>query len=192
MGSRTASVALAENYVQKFSKAKSAVVLTRVGLVACGVVWLALLAQVKFVLPWTPIPITGQTFGVAVLALLFGSRLSIASVGGYLMAGAVGLPVFAGLRAGFVWGPTAGYLVGMLLASAVVGALADRGWSQSFSKSLLACYIGSALTFSVGLFVLSFFVPSSALLAAGLVPFLPGDLMKNILAAGLVSRLSKN
>ncbi len=162
-----------------------------VGVICFGVVWMALLSQVKIALPWTPVPITGQTFGVAVMALTFGARLSLASYAVYLVAGFVGLPVFAGLGAGLTWGPTMGYLVGMLFASVVMGRLADKGWGRSFGKALLACYIGSFITFASGLFVLSFFVPSQALLVAGLIPFLPGDLIKNLSAAALVSRLTR-
>lgn len=156
-----------------------------------GVAWMALLSQVKIALPWTPVPITGQTFGVAVMALMFGARLSFVSYAAYLTAGFVGLPVFAGLGSGLMWGPTMGYLVGMLLASVVMGRLADKGWGRSFGKALLACYMGSFITFAAGLFVLSFFVPQQALLIAGLLPFLPGDLIKNLTAAALVSRMTR-
>jgi biotin transport system substrate-specific component len=162
---------------------------TTVAVVGLGVLWLALLAQVKVALPWTPVPITGQTFGVAVLALTFGSRLSMVSFLTYLLVGFAGAPVFAGLQAGLSWGPTMGYLVGMFFSAQAIGFLSDRGWGRSFGKALAACYLGSLLTFGFGLLVLSQFVPSQALLAAGLIPFLPGDLLKNLIAATIVSRI---
>lgn len=157
--------------------------------VAGGIVMLSLLAQLKIALPWTPVPITGQTFGVALLALLWGSRLSLATFAGYLFLGFAGAPVLAGGASGFSFGPTMGYLAGMLLASWVVGKLSDRGWGRSFWTALFACYVGSFLIFSCGVIGLSFFIPAKGLLIAGVLPFLPGDLIKNTLAAWSVSRL---
>lgn len=162
----------------------------KVGMVVAGVVWLALLAQVRIPLPWTPVPITGQTFGVSFLALLLGAKFAASSFGLYLVAGAAGLPVFAGLASGLAVGPTAGYLVGMWLAAFVVGTLADRGWVKTFPRALLATYAGSLIVFSLGLVGLSFFLPQEALLAAGLWPFLPGDLIKNLTAAGLATYIA--
>lgn len=157
--------------------------------VTLGVIMLALLAQVKITLAWTPVPITGQTFGVSLLALAWGSRLSGMTFVTYLSAGFLGAPVFAGGAAGLSVGPTFGYLVGMFVASMIVGHLSDRGWSSSFKKAIMACYIGSFLTFTCGLIGLSFFIPKEHLLTAGLLPFLPGDLIKNTLAANLMSRI---
>lgn len=154
-----------------------------------GVTMLALLAQIKIILPWTPVPITGQTFGVALLALIWGSRLSLGTFATYLGLGFIGAPVFAGGASGLIIGPTFGYLVGMLVASWLVGKLSDRGWSESFPKALIACYMGSLIIFSCGVIGLSFFVPVKALLISGVLPFLPGDLIKNILAAWTVRRL---
>ncbi len=154
-----------------------------------GVVMLSLLAQLKITLPWTPVPVTGQTFGVALLALIWGSRLSLATFASYLGLGFIGAPVFAGGASGFLIGPTFGYLVGMLAASWCVGKLSDRGWSESFPKALAACYLGSLIIFSCGVIGLSFFIPAKALLISGVLPFLPGDLIKNLLAAGTVAKL---
>ena len=156
----------------------------------CGILLLSILAQLKIVLPWTPVPITGQTFGVSVLALVWGSRLSLASFAGYLAVGFLGAPVFAGGLSGPMIGPTFGYLMGMLCASWVVGKLSDRGWGRAFGTSLGACYIGSLIIFSCGAFGLSFFIPLNKILIAGVLPFLPGDLLKNIFAALLVSKFS--
>jgi biotin transport system substrate-specific component len=157
--------------------------------VILGVVMLALLAQVKIALPWTPVPVTGQTFGVAVLALMWGSRLSLITFLTYLGIGFLGAPVFAGGLSGLLVGPTFGYLIGMMVSSWVVGKLSDRGWGESFKTALGACYIGSLLTFLFGVAVLSLFIPTDKLLIAGVLPFLPGDLIKNILAATLIRKL---
>lgn len=159
--------------------------------VILGVVMLSLLAQVKIALPWTPVPVTGQTFGVAVLALIWGSRLSLITFMTYLGLGFLGAPLFASGLSGFSIGPTFGYLIGMLISSWVVGSLSDKGWSERFKTALAACYIGSFITFTCGVVVLSFFIPADKLLLAGVLPFLPGDLIKNVLAATLIKKLSK-
>lgn len=156
-----------------------------------GVGMLSLLAQLKISLPWTPVPITGQTFGVALLALLWGSRLSFATFMSYLAIGFLGAPVFAGGLTGLLIGPTFGYLLGMLLSSFVVGKFSDMGWSKSFPKALGAAYVGSVIIFSCGVLGLAFFLPADKLFFAGIAPFLLGDLIKNLLAAYSVSKISK-
>lgn len=158
--------------------------------VASGVAVLSLLAQVAIPLPWTPVPITGQTFGVALIAMMWGFKRGFASVLSYLALGAAGLPIFAAAKSG-IGGPTTGYLFGMLAGSLVMGVLSDYGWTKSFKKALLASYIGSLCTFTFGLVGLSFFIPREGLLVAGLYPFLFGDLLKNTLAAMLVSHSEK-
>ena len=128
--------------------------------ILAGSLLMALLAQISFHLPFSPVPITGQTFGVSLLALLWGRNRAVASFALYLSEGAVGLPVFA-----------------------------HRGYAKTFSKALACCYLGSAIVFGAGLLGLSYFVPRDSLLAMGLIPFLPGDLLKNLLAASLVSKI---
>jgi biotin transport system substrate-specific component len=164
-------------------------------LTAGGVLALALLAQIAIPLSFTPVPVTGQTFGIALIALLFGGMRAVAIVAAYLALGAAGVPLFAatktaatGTAAGF--GPTSGYLIGMFAASYVMGTFADRGWTKTFAQAWAAALIGSVITFTCGLIVLAFFVPQEALLMAGLLPFIPGDLLKTSLAAFIVSRKS--
>lgn len=156
-----------------------------------GAALIAVLSQITIPLPFTPVPITGQTFGVTLLALLCGRKLGTGIVVTYLLAGAVGLPVFAGAQAGLVVGPTMGYLVGMLLAAVVMGSLSDRGWTKSFGKSIAAACMGSLLVFGCGLTVLAFFIPTNMLLMAGLVPFLPGLLIKDFSAAFIAYQTHK-
>jgi len=151
-----------------------------------GILLLSVLAQIAIPLPWTVVPITGQTFGVTLIALLWGQKRSFAIVSSYLILGVIGLPVFA-LAGGATWG----YLVGMLLSTTLVGYLSDRGWTQSFKKTWLAGFFGSCITFTCGLTVLSFYVPFESLFVAGLFPFLPGDLVKTVSAATIANRLSR-
>lgn len=157
--------------------------------VVFGIGLLSALAQVTVHLPWTPVPITGQTFGVALVALSWGRSRAFAALMGYLALGTLGLPVFAAAQSGLMIGPTMGYIFGMVIASLVVGTLADRGFTKSFSKTLIAAFTGSAIIFAFGLLVLSFFVPREMLLASGLLPFLPGDLIKNLIAATISWRI---
>lgn len=155
----------------------------------CGVLLISLLAQIVIHLPWTPVPITGQTFGVALTALLWGRNRGAAVMTSYLFAGAMGLPVFAA-GSSVLLGASSGYLVGMFVASVIVGELADRGFTRSWGRAFLASYIGSFFIFLFGLIVLSNFVPHETLFISGLLPFLPGDFLKNLLASFIASRLS--
>jgi biotin transport system substrate-specific component len=155
----------------------------RVIVVLGGAAAISLLAQL--VIPLQPVPITGQTFGVTLMALLLGRRLGFATVLTYLAIGAAGLPVFAGAQSGLTLGPTLGYLVGMAASAFVVGGLADRGYTSSFGRALVAGFCGSALVYTFGLIGLSFFVPREQLLAFGFLPFVPGDLIKTTLAASI-------
>ncbi len=145
----------------------------------------ALAAQIAFPLPWSPVPITGQTFAVLLSGAVLGARRAFLAQLLYLAEGAFGLPVFAGGAAGAVKfaGPTAGYLIAFPFAAAVTGFLCQRGWDRRFLTMLAAMLLGSTVIFALGLAVLSRFMPAEQLLGAGLLPFLPGDLIKSSLAA---------
>lgn len=157
-------------------------------LVAVGVLTLAMLSKISIPLSFTPVPITGQTFGVAIIALLLGRLRGVAIVATYLALGSAGFPFFAMTKTAAGLGPTSGYLLGMLGGAFVMGTLSDRGWTRSFKTAWAAALCGSLVTFACGLAVLSIFVPDGTLLAAGLWPFIPGDFVKTLLAAILVSR----
>jgi biotin transport system substrate-specific component len=153
-------------------------------LVLAGSALIALAAQVRIPLPFSPVPVTGQTFAVLLVAAALG-RLGLASVVTYLVEGAVGLPVFAGGLSGvaYMTGPTGGYLIGFALAAAVVGSAAERGWDRHLATALAAMLVGEVAIYVGGLAWLARFVPADRLLGAGLVPFIPGDLFKMLLAA---------
>lgn len=144
-------------------------------------------------LPFSPVPITGQTFGVLLIAMALGRVRGTGVVLAYLLEGAVGLPVFAGGSAGLAKfiGPTGGYLAGFLVAAYVVGYLADKGWDRKYLSSIMAMTLGTVLIFVFGLSWLAYFVPSNALLAAGLYPFVPGALIKIALASVLLPSVWK-
>ncbi|MBI1798191.1 MAG: biotin transporter BioY [Candidatus Eisenbacteria bacterium] len=142
-------------------------------------------AQIAIPLPWSPVPITGQTFAVLLSGAVLGARRAFLAQALYLMEGAAGLPFFAGGVGGAAVfaGPTAGYLVAFPFAAAITGWLAARGWDRSRVRAFFAMVLGSAVIFACGLAVLSRFVPPRALLSAGLLPYLPGDIFKAALAA---------
>lgn len=150
-----------------------------------GICLLSLLAQIAIPLPWTPVPITGQTFGVTLVALSWGRNRAVGIFLGYLLLGSAGLPIFAAGASGLILGPTLGYFVGMGISSWVLGELSDKGFTKTFATTLFACFLGSSIVFSCGLLALSFFISKDLLLIAGLWPFVPGDLFKNFLAASI-------
>ncbi|MFH1374198.1 MAG: biotin transporter BioY [bacterium] len=144
-------------------------------------------------LPFSPVPITGQTFGVLLIAMALGRVRGMAVVLAYILEGAMGLPVFAGGRAGLpvLLGPTGGYLIGFAAAAWVIGSLADRGWDRKYFSSLAAMLIGTGIIFTCGLAQLSLFVPINGLLVTGLYPFLPGAAIKIALASVLLPSVWK-
>lgn len=158
----------------------------RVLLVASGSLLIALAAQLAVPLPFSPVPVTGQTFAVLLVGAAFGARLGAATVGLYLVEGLLGLPVFApggAVGPARFLGPTGGYLVGFVAAAYVVGALAERGWDRRLLSAALAMLVGQVMIYAFGLAGLARFLPLDRLLAAGLLPFIPGDVVKLALAA---------
>lgn len=145
-------------------------------------------AYLSISLPFSPVPITGQTFGVLLIAMALGRVRGTAVVLAYLLEGAAGLPVFAGGSAGVavIAGPTGGYLLGFVVAAWTVGYLADHAWDRTVVRSVAAMSIGTAIIFICGLAWLARFVPADALLTAGLTPFIPGALVKIALASVLL------
>lgn len=142
-------------------------------------------AQLEIRLPWTPVPITGQTFAVLLCGVVLGARRAFLAQSLYLLQGACGLPFFAGGAAGLLVfaGPTGGYLVAFPFAALVTGALAERAWDRRPATMFLAMLLGSTVIFAAGLAQLSRFVPADRLIATGLAPFVAGDVIKSALAA---------
>jgi biotin transport system substrate-specific component len=151
---------------------------------------IALLAQVAVHLPFTPVPVTGQTLGVLLVGGAFGARRGVAAVLLYLAEGAVGLPFFASGSHGVdllaLTSATGGYLWGFAVAALILGLLADRGWNRSVRSSLGAMLIGEIIIFAFGVTWLShaFGLPAEKAMQEGLYPFLVGDVVKLLVAAG--------
>jgi len=164
-------------------------------LLVLGVANLLLIAcaQVRIPLPFTPVPITGQTLGVLLAGALLGSRYGTTVVFVYVVQGLVGLPVFAGWKGGIaeLLGPTSGYILGFIPAAFLVGWLLERGWHKKLSMTFAAFLIGNATIYAFGLPWLAFFVGWQQVLQMGLLPFLPGDLLKLMVAVSVTRSLSR-
>ncbi len=154
-------------------------------LILSGSVLIGLMAQVTIPLPFTPVPITGQTFAVLLVGAWYGSQRGALTVALYLLEGVLGLPVFAGGTSGLgrLLGPTGGYLIGFVAAAWIVGRRCERGWDRRVSTAALAMLIGNGGIYLCGLPWLALFVGPERSLMAGLWPFIPGDLIKLLLAA---------
>jgi biotin transport system substrate-specific component len=161
--------------------------------VFAGSALIALSAQLEIMLPFSPVPITGQTFSVLLIAALLGRVRGTAAVLAYLAEGTTGLPVFAGGAAGvgYVFGPTGGYLIGFLPAAFVVGALAEHGWDRNVFLTAFCMALGSVVCFAAGLTWLSVFVGWERVLPLGLYPFIAGDILKIAAAAAALPALRR-
>ena len=143
-------------------------------------------AQLSFDLPFSPVPITGQTIIVLLIGALLGKNRGAAAVGLYLTQGAVGLPVFAGGKSGFavLVGPTGGYLFGFLAAAYVVGCLTELRYDRSILYTAISLLVGNTIIYAFGLIWLVRFVGESQVLSVGLYPFILGDSIK--IALGII------
>lgn len=166
------------------SRARSAV------LVVAGALLTAVAAQITFHVPWTPVPITGQTFAVLLVGASLGSVRGAASQVLYVALGAAGLPFYAGGDGGWTaaTGSTAGYLAGFVVAAYVVGALAERRQDRSFLTSLPAMLAGSAVIYLLGVVWLAHHlgVAGTEAIELGLTPFVIGDALKLTAAGALL------
>ncbi|HLZ57996.1 MAG TPA: biotin transporter BioY [Ktedonosporobacter sp.] len=166
--------------------------LLRDGLLVVGFsVFTALCAQVAFYFSFNPVvPVTLQTLAVLLTGAALGSKRGGLALLLYLAEGAAGLPVFAGGTGGFIWlvGKTAGYLWAFPIAAFVVGLLCERGLDRRFLTSALAMLPGSLIIYLVGaswLIALLHLSMANAFIF-GILPFIPGDLLKLIIAAALL------
>lgn len=154
-------------------------------LVAAGSLLIALSAQIAVPVPFSPVPVTVQTFAVLLIGALLGSSRGAATIIAYLIEGASGLPFFAEGTGGLtiLTGPTGGYLFGFVGAAYLTGWLAERGWDRGFISTAAAMVLGNALIYIAGLAWLSRFVGTENVLVMGFYPFIPGAVIKTALAA---------
>jgi biotin transport system substrate-specific component len=156
------------------------------GLIAAGVVVVALLAKVAFFIG--PVPITGQTAGVVLVGAVLGARRGALSLAAYAAAGIAGVPVFAGVVAGpaYVLMPSFGFVLGFIPAAFVAGWFAERAWDRRPAKAFVALVAASIVPFVIGVpymtvilaVVMSADVSLASVLADGVVPFVVPGLLK--------------
>jgi biotin transport system substrate-specific component len=160
--------------------------LTNAVLVVTGIFALAILAQIAIPVPGSPVPVTGQTLGVLLIGTAYGSTLGVTTFALYLLAGIAGAPIFANNGFGIdrVIGATGGYLIGMLVATYVVGQLARLRLDQKFLTALPSMLIGTVITFGFGLVWLQQYTGKdwSWTINAGLTPFIVGEVLKIAIA----------
>lgn len=151
-----------------------------------GVCPLTLSAKVQ--VPFWPVPMTMQTLVVLMLGMAYGSRLAAGTVFAYLLAGAAGLPVFAGtpergIGLAYMMGPTFGFLVGFLIAAWLVGFLAERGWDRSFLKCAAAMVLGHLVISLAGVVWLAVLMGTPKAIEVGFTPFMASSVLKTALGA---------
>ena len=156
---------------------------------------LAVLAYVAVPLPFSPVPVTGQTFGIMLIGLLLGKKRGVMAVTLMLLLGAAGVPVFSGGRAGLsiLVGPTGGYLFSWILSIVVIDALKSK--IQGFKGAVIASLVGGVIVvYAIGVpwLAISTGMSMGAAFIAGALPFLPGDLFKVAIAAITAARMPKN
>lgn len=158
-----------------------------VALVLGGSILTGLAAQVSIPLPFTPVPLTLQTFAVLLVGASLGTARGVLSMVLYLAAGVVGVPWFSGGTSG-MGGASFGYVVGFVLAAALVGRLAERGATRGPVRTAGVMIAGNLAIYAVGVPWLmgAAHVGFAKALALGVVPFLVGDLIKVMVAAGLL------
>ena len=156
-------------------------------LIALGALFVSLCAQIY--IPVQPVPFTGQTFGVLVVGGALGFRRGALALLLYLAIGAIGLPVFAEGKHGLaiLGGPTAGYLIGFVVAAAVVGRLAELGWDRRLPGALAMMVIGTAIIYAIGVpwLKVSLGLPWETAISEGMTKFLVWDTAKLVLAAAI-------
>lgn len=171
--------------------------LRHVALVVAGALVIALSANIAIPVPGSPVPVTGQTFAVLLVGGALGYRRGMLATLLYLALGLV-LPVYAQHRSGvevigtirdghFVLGTNGGYLLGFVLAAALVGRLAELGWDRRIGGALGAMLLGNVVIYAIGLpwLMAATGMQLDWAVANGLTPFLIGDALKLLLAAGL-------
>lgn len=156
-----------------------------------GVLFLSALAQISIPVPGSPVPVTGQTLGVFLIATTYGATLATTTFATYLLAAIAGAPLFApsatlpshGLAR--ITSATGGYLIGMLIATFVIGYLAERRADQRFSTSFPMLILGSVIIFGFGLTWLHYSLDMSwsKTVSVGFTPFILGESIKIAITA---------
>jgi biotin transport system substrate-specific component len=161
--------------------------IAQIALVVAGAAFVGIAAQIAIPLPFTPVPLTLQTFAVLLVGASLGSLRGALSMVVYLLAGMVGVPWFAEGSSGFS-SASFGYILGFIFAAFIVGRLAERGASTTAIRSAGLMAVGNLAIYAVGVTWLKFAIDVNwaTAMSLGVVPFLIGDAVKIALAAGLL------
>ncbi len=161
--------------------------IAQIALVLGGAAFVGIAAQIAIPLPFTPVPLTLQTFAVLLVGAALGSLRGVLSMGLYALMGVVGVPWFAQGSSGFS-SASFGYILGFIVAAFIVGRLAERGASTTALRSAGLMVMGNIAIYTVGVIWLKFAISVdwATALSLGVVPFLIGDAVKIALAAGLL------
>ncbi|MEE1753632.1 biotin transporter BioY [Streptomyces sp. SP18CS02] len=156
-----------------------------IALVVGGAALTGIAAQIALPVPGSPVPVSGQTFAALLVGTALGARRGFLSLALYAVVGMAGVPWFAEANSGYTM-PSFGYILGMLLAATVVGALARRGADRSVLRTAGTMAVGSLIIYAVGVpyLALATGMTLTQAIAAGLTPFLIGDALKAALAMG--------
>ena len=170
-------------------------VVSKFGFTIGGILFLAAMAQISIPIPGSPVPVTGQTLGALLIGTAYGAGLGATTLFFYLIAGIAGAPVFTNHSSGLshLSGATGGYLVGMLVASAITGFLAGRKWDQRISTVIPTMILGNLVIFGFGLIWLKQFTGQSWnwTISKGLTPFILGEILKIAIASTALPSLWK-
>ncbi|MDI3534249.1 MAG: biotin transport system substrate-specific component [Thermosediminibacterales bacterium] len=178
---------MSREMVQTYSKTRELV------LAALFAALTAVMGYVKIPLPFTPVPITGQTFAVMLAGSLLKPRTAVASMLSFLFLGAIGLPIFAGGQGGIgvIAGPTGGYLLSWPIAVFFMSVLLNKIKPNFINLLIINVLGGIIVVYTIGVFQLSVITGMNIkqAVAAGAVPFIPGDIIKAFVAALLALKL---
>lgn len=154
--------------------------------IIAGAILIALCSGIE--IPFYPVPITGQTFGVLFAAALLGARRGAGAAALFVSSGISGLPVFSGGACGIqhLFGPTGGYLAGFIVAASFVGYLSQKGFDRSIPRTILSMTLGNIIIYFFGFVWLSKFIGFENAFNGGVLPFLVGDAFKIMLASSLL------
>ena len=158
-------------------------------MILIGSLSIGLLAQASIPIPFSPVPITGQTIGVVLVGSLLGKRLGALSIILYLVEGSLGLPVFANMQAGphILIGPTGGYLFSFIIAAFLIGYFKEKGFMLSPINCFLACFLSTTIILLIGSFYLSILVGGIHKgFAIGFYPFFIGDIIKSFICTIII------
>jgi biotin transport system substrate-specific component len=199
--SKVLSVQLTSVVATSSPAAATSSLLRQAGIVLAGSALVAVCAHMALPLYFTPVPLSLQTFAVLLLGLLLSPRLAAATLGAYLVEGALGLPVFAPSPLGsggiaHLFGPTGGYLIAYPLAAALTSFLWRRtSWNtrRGFPAAAISAAAGSLTILAFGALWLAIFshAPAQSILTLAVLPFLPGDALKIVAAAALAAGFAR-